>query len=364
VLDAPEISDSEWDKLFRELQEIEQEHPDLRTSDSPTQRIGAAPVSHFPSHRHAVPMLSLDNAFGEEELRKFDERVRKGLGVEGPVEYYAELKFDGASMSVTYRDGLMDVATTRGDGTEGENVTPNAKTVRGVPLRTREAIPGLLEVRGEIVMFKENFEAMNRDRAERGEQVYANPRNAAGGSLRQLDSRITAARKLNFFAYGVGATPRNWKPETQMETLSYLRELGFGTRPEAEVLTGADELVEYMHQWADRRPTLPFQIDGIVVKVNRLDQQEDLGMSTRGPRWAVAYKFPAGDQPGRAYGHDHTGRGLGARDRGRCHGHQGDAPQLRRPVPERRPARRLGDRAARGRRYPGSRGSRPQPPPR
>jgi DNA ligase (NAD+) len=293
VLDSPEISDSEWDRLFRELQEIEQQHPDLRTPDSPTTRIGAPPVSGFASHRHLVPMLSLDNAFGEEELRKFDERVRRGLGDEGPIEYYAELKFDGISMSLTYEDGVLAVATTRGDGTEGEDVTPNARTVRGIPLKTRQPIKGTLEVRGEIVMFKEVFEAMNEERARRGEQLYANPRNASGGSIRQLDSRITASRKLNFFAYGVGAKPRDWPASSQYETLTYLRELGFAVRQEAKVLHGPDELVAYMHEWENRRPTLPFQIDGIVVKVNRIDQQEDLGSSSRGPRWAVAYKFPA-----------------------------------------------------------------------
>lgn len=298
VLDSPEISDSEYDKLFRELQEIEQEHPDLRTPDSPTQRVGAAPVSHFPPRRHLTPMLSLDNAFGEHELRKFDERVRRGLGLEGPVEYYAELKFDGLSMSLVYEGGLLVSAATRGDGTTGETVTPNAKTVRGIPLRFRSSnnqrpTPAVLEVRGEIVMFKEMFDAMNADRASRGEQVYANPRNAAGGSMRQLDSRITANRKLNFFAYGVGATSSGWLPDTQMEVLKTLGELGFGVRPETEILRGADELIAYLHEWEERRPSLPFQIDGIVVKINRIDQQRELGSTSRGPRWAVAYKFPA-----------------------------------------------------------------------
>ncbi|MFY9233869.1 MAG: NAD-dependent DNA ligase LigA [Fimbriimonadaceae bacterium] len=294
VLDTPEISDSEYDKLFRELQNLEQEHPDLRTPDSPTQRVGATPVAHFPEHRHLTPMLSLDNAFGEEELRKFDERVRKGLGVEGPIEYYAELKFDGLSASLVYEGGILQVAATRGDGTTGENVTPNAKTVRGIPLKLRKhPAPSLLEVRGEVVMHKDVFEDMNRVRADKGEQVYANPRNASGGSLRQLDSRVTAQRKLNFYAYGIGVARPNWPAETQMGTLADLQELGFAIRPEAEVLTGPDELVDYLHEWEGKRAALPFQIDGIVIKVNRLDYQQELGTSNRGPRWAIAYKFPA-----------------------------------------------------------------------
>ncbi|HZH97705.1 MAG TPA: NAD-dependent DNA ligase LigA [Fimbriimonadaceae bacterium] len=291
VLDSPEVSDSEYDRLFRELQDIEQQHPDLRTPDSPTQRIGAPPATSFPQHRHRVPMLSLDNAFGESELRAFDERVRRGLGVEGPVQYQAELKFDGLSMSLTYEAGLLTVASTRGDGTTGEAVTPNARTVRGIPLKLREPLEDLLEVRGEVIMFREQFEAMNALRAERGEQVYANPRNAAAGSMRQLDSRITAARKLNFFAYGLGAGPR--LADTQSGTLQRLKKLGFAVRPETTVLKGADELVEYMRLWQDRRPELPFAIDGIVVKVDALEQQERLGWTSRGPKWAVAYKFPA-----------------------------------------------------------------------
>src|SRR5579871_2536684 len=203
VLDSPEISDTDWDRLLRELQEIEASHPDLRTPDSPTRRVGAPPVAGFPPHRHATPMLSLDNAFGEQELRAFHERIAKALGLE--PAYFAELKFDGASISLTYVDGLLTTATTRGDGTTGEVVTDNAMTVRGIPLRLREPIEGAIEVRGEVIMYKDVFSNLNKKRAERGLQVFANPRNAAAGGLRQLDSRLTAERKLNFWCYGTGA---------------------------------------------------------------------------------------------------------------------------------------------------------------
>jgi DNA ligase (NAD+) len=291
VLDQPEIGDSEYDHLFRELVTIETEHPETRTPDSPTQRVGVAPVTEFPQHRHLTPMLSLDNAFGEEELRAFDERVKRGLEVSEDVEYNVELKFDGLSISLTYVDSVLVTATTRGDGQTGEVVTQNAKTVRGIPLRLRDGVAGTVEVRGEVVMFKDVFENMNRSRAERGEQVYANPRNAAAGSLRQLDSRITASRKLNFFAYGFGAGTR--LAETQKGLLDRCRELGFSVNGERALLRGSDELLAYLKKWEELRPTLPFGIDGIVIKVNRLDQQDLLGSTSRGPRWAIAYKFPA-----------------------------------------------------------------------
>jgi DNA ligase (NAD+) len=291
VLDQPELSDSEFDKLFRQLQDLEQLHPKLRTSDSPTQRVGAAPASSFEQHQHRTPMLSLDNAFGEGELRAFDERVRKGLGVEGPVEYSVELKFDGLSISLTYEKGLLTTATTRGDGQTGEVVTANARTVRGIPLKLREPLDQLIEVRGEVIMFKDVFEKMNLSRAERGEQVYANARSAGAGSLRQLDSRITADRKLNFYAYGFGLAPR--LAETQSGLLTKCRDLGFAVHTDTKILHGPDELLEYLKVWEGKRPGLPFGIDGIVIKVNSLDEQDALGSTARGPRWAIAYKFPA-----------------------------------------------------------------------
>jgi len=291
VLDQPEIGDSEYDKLFQELKGIEEEHPETRTPDSPTQRVGVAPVTDFPQHNHLVPMLSLDNAFGEDDLRAFGERVKRGLETADEVDYNAELKFDGLSISLTYEDSILTTATTRGDGATGEVVTPNAKTVRGIPLRLRHPVAGTLEVRGEVVMCKDVFENLNLSRAEKGEQVYANPRNAAAGSLRQLDSRITASRKLNFFAYGTGAGAR--LGDTQSGVLDKIQELGFAVRGERRVLRGADALLAFLNHWGESRPTLPFGIDGVVIKVNRFDQQDVLGSTSRGPRWAIAFKFPA-----------------------------------------------------------------------
>jgi DNA ligase (NAD+) len=296
VLDAPEISDSEYDRLFRELVDIEEAHPDLKTPDSPTQVVGAPPVAGLASHRHAVPMLSLDNAFGHDELREFDRRVKKGLETDEEIEYFAELKFDGASISLTYEDGLLAVAATRGDGTTGETVTHNAKTVRGIPMRMREALPGRVEVRGEVVMFRSVFEELNRGKAERGEQLFANPRNAAAGGLRQLDSRLTAQRKLNFYAYGTGSVElpgRRRFADRQSEILARLKELGFAVRQEPKVLRGANALIEFIEEVQTGRAGLPFGIDGVVIKVDSLDQQEQLGFTSRGPRWATAYKFAA-----------------------------------------------------------------------
>ncbi len=296
VLDSPEISDSEYDRLFRELVELESAHPELARPDSPTQSVGAPPVAGLTSFRHAVPMLSLDNAFGHDELRAFDDRVRKGLETAEQVEYFAELKFDGASLSLTYVDGVLESAATRGDGTTGEEVTHNAKTVRGIPLRLMQPLPGRIEIRGEVVMLKSVFAEINLAKSERGEQLFANPRNAAAGGLRQLDSRQTAARKLNFFTYGVGLVDLSSGrrlADTQSAGLSRLRDLGFPARSEATVLSGPDQLVAFVDRIQEARASLPFGIDGVVIKVNSLDQQEALGFTARGPRWAIAYKFPA-----------------------------------------------------------------------
>jgi DNA ligase (NAD+) len=237
-------------------------------------------------------MLSLENAFGEDELRAFDERVKRGLSTTEPVEYFTELKFDGASISLTYQDGLLQIAATRGDGTTGENVTPNVKTVGGIPLRLRQEVSGVIEARGEIVMFKDTFEQLNLERSARGEQVFANPRNAAAGGLRQLDSRLTALRKLRFFTYGVGAV-KGRLADTQSETLARLKDLGFAARGEAQLVQGIDGLIEFVRRAQEIRSGLPFGIDGVVIKVNSLDQQEALGFTARGPRWAIAYKYPA-----------------------------------------------------------------------
>lgn len=297
VLDSPEISDSEFDRLFRELVEIESIHPELKTPDSPTQRVGTLPSSGFTPHKHLVPMLSLDNAFGSDELRLFDERLKRFLGTTDEIEYFVEMKFDGASMSLTYVDGVLTTATTRGDGTTGENVTPNARTIRGIPLRLREALPGTIEVRGEVVMLKSVFEQLNRSKQVRGEQMFVNPRNAASGGLRQLDSRLTAERKLNFFAYGVGAVELGLPPldlvEKQSTALSYLKELGFASRSEIKVSKGIEGIIEFVEEIGAARSSLPFGIDGVVVKVNSKAMQAELGNTARGPRWAIAYKYPA-----------------------------------------------------------------------
>lgn len=300
VQEAPEISDSEWDKLFRELVDLEEANPELRTADSPTQRVGVAPVSKFDSYRHGVPMLSLDNAFGEEEVRAFDERIRRYLSKQSPetaptvVDYEVELKFDGLSMSLTYIDGVLAVAATRGDGTTGEDVTPNARTVSGVPLRLQEPVQGTIEVRGEVVMYKEVFANLNQERTEKGLQIFANPRNAAAGGMRQLDSRLTAQRKLSFMSYGLGlSNVQTPLPETQIGRMEWLRTLGFRVWTEVKLCRGADELVAQVQKVQELRNSLPFQIDGVVVKVNELALQEELGFTARGPRWAVAVKFPA-----------------------------------------------------------------------
>ncbi len=291
VLDSPEIDDSAYDRLFQQLVALETADPSLRTTDSPTQRVGAPPVSRFPSHRHRMPMLSLDNAFDEEALRAFDERVRRGLGGVDQVDYFLELKFDGASLSLTYIDDVLSMAATRGDGATGEQVTPNARTVGGIPFRTQTAMLGEAEVRGEVVMFKAVFEELNRDRLARGEQVFANPRNAAAGGLRQLDSRLTAKRRLRFFAYGLGAGPP--LASSQSETLARLRKMGFAVHEGARVVRGLSEMLEFISDTQAIRTALPFQIDGVVIKVNDFDLQDALGFTARGPRWAISYKFPA-----------------------------------------------------------------------
>lgn len=310
VLDQPEISDTQYDMLFRELQDLERAHPELRTPDSPTQRIGGTPLSNFQQHRHIVPMLSLDNSFSEPELRAFDDRVRKLLGTDGDTEYYCELKLDGGSLSLTYQDGVLQTAATRGDGQTGEDVTPNAKTVRGIPITLQQKLHGLIEVRGEVVMYKDVFVEVNKKRADRGEQILANPRNAATGGIRQLDSKLTAERKLNFFGYALGAVRLERKgkdstdeghegsvieglPDTQYGLLQFLKKLGFAVEKSSEVVKGIDGVLEFLEKWRTKRPSLPFLIDGVVIKVNRLDQQEELGFSNRGPRWAIAFKYPA-----------------------------------------------------------------------
>jgi DNA ligase (NAD+) len=296
VLDDPEVSDARYDALMRELKELEEAHPDLRTGDSPTQRVAGAASAAFGEVVHAVPMLSLDNAFSDQDVLDFDRRVRERLDVEA-VAYSVEPKIDGLAISLRFERGRLVQAATRGDGTRGEDVTANLRTVRSVPLALRgERLPDLLEVRGEVYMTRRSFEQLNRRAEERGEKTFANPRNAAAGSLRQLDPRITAERGLDAFFYGLGATDGWSMPKLHSEVLAALRKLGLRTCPEIEVVQGVEGCLEYHARMARRRNDLGYDIDGVVYKVDRLDWQRDLGYVARAPRWAIAHKFPAQEE--------------------------------------------------------------------
>ena len=290
---APEVSDAQYDTLFRELQAIEAEHPELLTPDSPTQRVGSRPSEAFAESTHRVPMLSLANAFDEEDVAAFDRRCREGLGV-AEVEYACELKFDGLAITLAYEDGLLVQGATRGDGAVGEDVTPNLRTVRSIPLRLEaKKPPKLLEVRGEVLMFRRDFEALNKRAQAAGEKAFVNPRNTATGALRQLDSRLTAQRKLSFFAYGVGAHEGFPAPATHARLLDALHDLGFPVAKDRKTARGVQGLLGFYRAVGEKRPKLPYDIDGVVYKVNAFDQQATLGFVSRAPRWAVAHKFPA-----------------------------------------------------------------------
>jgi len=291
VLDAPTVSDAEYDVLFRELQSLESEFPDLRTPDSPTQRVGAAASAAFAPYRHATPMLSLGNAFGTDELRAWHARVVRLSGRE-PEAYVAELKIDGLAISLRYERGVFVAGGTRGDGTTGEDVTANLRTIRAIPLRLRDGSPDLLEVRGEVYMRRSDFEALNRRVAAEGGAKFANPRNSAAGSLRQKDSRVTASRPLRFFAYAVGACEPPLDVRTQWELLQALRGLGFPVNKEARRFAEFERLAEFCEAWGPKRAELDFGADGVVVKVDALDVQARLGYVGREPRWAVAFKYP------------------------------------------------------------------------
>ena len=305
TLDAPSVPDAEYDRLYRELEALEAEYPQFRLPESPTQRVGGAVLDGFETVVHAVPMLSLNNAFSPRndetgafdhaEFLAFDERVCKELGV-SQVEYAAEPKFDGLAVSLLYQNGILVQAATRGDGTTGENVTENIKTVRNIPLKLHgEKQPALLEVRGEVLMLKADFAALNARQLEAGQKPFANPRNAAAGSLRQLDSKITAQRKLHFFAYSIAQLSGAERlPESHMEELALLHELGFSL-PEGYfgAYTGTAAVLREYERLAEHRPRLPYEIDGMVVKVNSLAEQQQLGFVSRAPRWAIAHKFPA-----------------------------------------------------------------------
>ena len=293
VLDAPEIPDAVYDQLMAELRALEARHPELVTDDSPTRRVGAEPADEFAEVTHRLPMLSLDNAFAAEDVVGFDRRVREKLGRAVPVEYSAEPKLDGLAVSVTWEHGLFVRAATRGDGTRGEDVTANVRTIRAVPLRLQGRAPALLEARGEVFMPSAGFARMNAEAAARGERTFVNPRNAAAGSLRQLDPRVTASRPLDLFFYAAGIVEGEALPERHSEMLAMLRGWGLRTCPEARVVRGVEGCLDYFDAMAQRRSALPYEIDGVVYKVDRLDDQATLGFVSRAPRWAVAHKFPA-----------------------------------------------------------------------
>ena len=288
----PEISDREFDQLFDELREIEKAHPELVTPDSPTQRVGGAPIPGFRTVTHRLPMLSIEKSKNVNELRNFDRSTRERLAGVQP-EYVVEPKIDGVSISLMYEDGLLTVAATRGDGERGDDVTHNIRTIRAIPLRLRaKNPPRLLEVRGEVYMTKAEFVRINALQEQRGEEKYANPRNLTAGTLKQLDPRITAQRRLMMFAFGIGVID-GWDWRTQWETLQQLKALGFPINPHAKLCRNIDEVIEYILSWAEKRFDLPYETDGMVIKVNDFAQQQVLGATSHHPRWAQAYKYEA-----------------------------------------------------------------------
>jgi DNA ligase (NAD+) len=296
VLDDPEITDAEYDLLFRRLEELEELHPELVIPDSPTSRVGAPPLEAFAPRRHSLPMLSLRNAFDEEEARDFDQRVRRFLGREEPLDYQVEMKLDGLAVEIVYEGGSLSVASTRGDGTTGEDVTANMRTVKSLPLRLRPSgplpVPSLLEARGEVIMRKEAFRTLNAQRQEEGDSPFANPRNAAAGSLRQLDSRVTSGRPLEIFFYGIGLC-RGADFSSQSAVLEGLRSWGLPTSPVVAVSSGVEDILSHFRRVEAQREDLPYEIDGMVIKVHDRSLQERLGSLSRSPRWALAVKFPA-----------------------------------------------------------------------
>jgi DNA ligase (NAD+) len=293
VLDDPHIPDAEYDRLMGELRALEAAHPELVTPDSPTQRVGGTPSAAFGEVVHRLPMLSLDNAFSDEDVAAFDRRIHERLEVEGELDYVAEPKLDGLAITVIYRAGRLEQAATRGDGVTGEDVTANVRTVRTVPHQLRGRAPPLIEVRGEVFMPLKGFERMNARARERGEKVFVNPRNAAAGSLRQLDPRISAARPLDAFFYGLGVLEGPPLPKGQAELLAWLRALGLPVSPDARPVRGVAGCLGYYREMGARRSALPYQIDGVVYKLESRTDQERLGFVSRAPRWAIAHKFPA-----------------------------------------------------------------------
>jgi len=293
VLDKPEISDAQYDRLMRELEKLEEQYPELRSPNSPTQRVGAPPLEAFEIVRHTHPMLSLANAFDEAETKDFDKRVKKFLGTTQDIEYIAEPKLDGLAVELVYEKGHFIVGSTRGDGVNGENITRNLRTVRTIPLqliRKEIPVPERLEVRGEVIMQMKRFQELNRRREEAGEPLFANPRNAAAGSVRQLDSKITARRPLEIYCYGVGEV-RGRTFKSHWEILQAFPKWGLRINPHIQRCRSIDDVLQYYHEMSEKRESLPYEIDGIVIKVDRLDLQTRLGEIARSPRWALAFKF-------------------------------------------------------------------------
>ncbi|PFG08427.1 NAD-dependent DNA ligase LigA [Marinobacter sp. LV10MA510-1] len=297
VLDDPQVPDTEYDRLFRELQALEAEHPELATATSPTQRVGSAVETSFAEVTHRIPMLSLDNAFSADELRDFDRRVRERLDAQSAIEYVCEPKLDGLAVSLHYQNGELVQAATRGDGYTGEDITANIRTIASVPLTLRGGdLPQTVEVRGEVYMPRAGFDRLNQRLAGRGEKTFVNPRNAAAGSLRQKKSSVTARRPLEMCAYSVAVTDESALPPTHWEGLQQVSEWGFRINPEMSLASGADQCLEAYEALMAKRDSLPYEIDGIVFKVNRLDLQQQLGFVSRAPRWAIAQKFPAQEE--------------------------------------------------------------------
>lgn len=297
VLDDPEVPDAEYDRLFQQLNALEETYPDLVTSDSPTQRVGGAPIDEFSSVKHEMPMLSLGNAFSADELRAFDERIKDRLKSEDSVEYACEPKYDGIAVSLLYKNGVLERGATRGDGQTGEDITQNVRTIGSIPMRLRGAgYPKTLEVRGEIYMPLKGFEALNQKARAAEEKIFVNPRNAAAGSLRQKDSAVTATRPLEMCAYNVGWHEDGDLPATHLDILSKLGEWGFLVSDYRREAQGIEKCIEYYQSMSEQRASMPFDIDGIVFKVNNIALQQDLGFVSRAPRWAIAYKFPAQEE--------------------------------------------------------------------
>ncbi|MGD9495458.1 MAG: NAD-dependent DNA ligase LigA [Armatimonadota bacterium] len=295
VLDAPQISDQQYDAMLVELQRLEEQFPDLRRPDSPTQRVGAPPSEQFVTVEHAVPMLSLDKSFNRDELIEFDRRLKRHLGMDEreAIAYVCELKIDGLAVSLRYEDGVLTRGATRGDGRRGEDITPNLRTVKTIPLRLRGDVPpAVFEARGEVFLPLREFERINAERRERGEPLFANPRNAAAGSVRQLDPSITASRRLDIFCYGTGEV-RGVSFDTHTRELELLRELGCKVNPHVATVGSIEEALQYCQQWATRRGELEYEVDGVVVKADRVELQERAGATSHGPRWATAFKFAA-----------------------------------------------------------------------